>query len=773
MDAALTDRSTSTDVVSGADRPPAPPTPALSPARTDPAAATEAPGGPPPEPRRALASPDVPSAAPTSPLARHTTVALRRVVGHLPGGGEAREGQVTMAEQVADAIAGDRHLVVRAGTGTGKTLAYLVPALLSGKRVVVATATKALQDQLAHKDLPFLERHLDRPFTWAVLKGRSNYLCVQRLAEVDPQAVTIRSRASAPGLHVEGRVTGGETATSSGETALPGGTAATGAGDDAEVTGEAVPAVDAEARRARRGGAGQQLAIDGLADRADRHELRRIAAWAATTESGDRAELPDEPSEATWAAVSTTSRDCPGARRCPRGGDCFAEAARAGAASADLVVVNLHLYGLDLASDNAILPDHDVVVIDEAHVVEDTISATAGIEIGPGRFTHLGRLLRGILAEASDTIAGVTDAAGVLTGAIGGLRDQRLVAPLPSEVADALAAARTRVVNAQTALRGIPDDATDDASARAIRARQAATSLVDELDAVAEPNDAQVLWVTGPEHAPALRMAPIDVAGLLRARLWSQRSAVLTSATLAAGIGPHLGLPQRSDELVDVGSPFDYPANGLLYCAVRLPRPSDPRWPDAAIGELEALVEAAGGRTLALFTSYKAMHRAVDALRPKLTYPVLAQGDLPKPRLVDRFSAEPETCLFATMSYWQGIDVPGPSLSLVTIDRLPFPRPDDPLLQARRERAGDAAFGLIDVPRAATMLAQGVGRLIRTAGDRGAVAILDPRLASARYGPKVVATLPKMRRTRDRAEVERFLRDLRGADTAPPASAIA
>jgi ATP-dependent DNA helicase DinG len=180
------------------------------------------------------------------------------------------------------------------------------------------------------------------------------------------------------------------------------------------------------------------------------------------------------------------------------------------------------------------------------------------------------------------------------------------------------------------------------------------------------------------------------------------------------------------------------------------------------VDELDALVRAAGGRTLALFTSYRAMHRAVDALRPRLPHPVLAQGDLPKPRLVDRFASEPETCLFATMSYWQGIDVPGPSLSLVTIDRLPFPRPDDPLLQARRDRAGDQAFTTIDVPRAATLLAQGTGRLIRTATDRGAVAILDPRLATARYGPKIVAALPRMRRTRDRAEVERFLRQLRG-----------
>ncbi|MGH9235431.1 MAG: ATP-dependent DNA helicase [Acidimicrobiales bacterium] len=646
--------------------------------------------------------------------------ALARVVRALPGGGEARPGQAEMAGAIAESITAGRHLVVRAGTGTGKTLGYLVPAILSGRRVVVATATRALQDQLAAKDLPFLDRALERPFTWAVLKGRSNYVCVQRLAELSPA-----SAADAAG-------TGATTGTLVG-----------------------LPA------RAEHAGAPSQLALDGLAERADPAELATLAAWAATTETGDRADLDTEPSDAAWSAVSTTSRDCPGAQRCPRGDRCFTEAARARAAQADVVVVNLHLYGLDLASDGAILPEHDVTVIDEAHVVDDIISATTGVEVGPGRFTHLGRLLRGILAEAGDTISGVHDSAGVLTGALASHREQRLTVPLPDALTGALAALRRRVEQAQAALRNIPDSAADDVAARAIRARQAATALLDDLDAVSEPGDEHVLFVTGPEHAPALRLAPLDVAGLLRDRLWSRRPAVLTSATLAPGFGPHLGLPQRADELLDVGSPFDYPANGLIYCAARLPRPTDPRWSDAAIDELAALVEAAGGRTLALFTSYKAMHRAVETLRPRLPYPLLAQGDLPKAALVARFAREPETCLFATMSFWQGIDVPGESLSLVTIDRLPFPRPDDPLLQARREHAGPGAFVTIDVPRAATLLAQGAGRLIRTSTDRGVVAVLDPRLATARYGPKIVATLPKMRRTRDRAEAEQFLHDLR------------
>jgi ATP-dependent DNA helicase DinG len=634
--------------------------------------------------------------------------ALRHVVAALPSGGEAREGQAQMAEAVAASIDGRRHLVVRAGTGTGKTLGYLVPAILSGRRVVVATATRALQDQLATKDLPFLERHLDHPFDWAVLKGRSNYVCVQRLAEL------------APGFE----------------------------------------------------GGSAQLGLDGFAESVDPDELAALARWAATTATGDRADLGAEPSEAAWSAVSTGSRDCPGAHRCPRGDQCFAEAARARAAEADVVVVNLHLYGLDVASEGAVLPEHDVLVVDEAHVMDDIISATTGVEIGANRFTHLARMLRGVLAEAGAAITDVADAGSLLTQALVPHRDRRLTAPLPDDLGDALVTIRGRVERVQAALRAIPDDATGDLAARAVRARQAATSLLEDLDAVAVPGDSHVLFVAGSERSPALRLAPVDVAGLLRDRLWSQRPAVLTSATLAPGFGPALGLPQRPDELLDVGSPFDYRSHGLVYCAAHLPRPTDPRWPDAVIDEIARLVEAAGGRTLALFTSYRAMERAVEALRDRHPYPLLAQGDLPKPALIERFTREPETCLFATMSFWQGIDVPGPSLSLVCIDRLPFPRPDDPLLQARRDRAGAGAFLAIDVPRAATLLAQGAGRLIRTATDRGAVAVLDPRLATARYGPKIVATLPKMRRTTDRAEIERFLRELRSpGDRAQPTAA--
>ena len=620
---------------------------------------------------------------------------LERVVAQLPGGGEVRTGQAEMARRVAEAIGTDEHIIVRAGTGTGKTLGYLVPAILSGKRVVVATATKALQDQLATKDLPFLQKHLDRPFDWAVLKGRANYLCAQRLAEVGS------GRGVAP-----------------------------------------------------------QLALDGLAERADPKQLSAIVAWAATTTVGDRAELESEPSDTTWAAVSTTSRDCPGARRCPRGDSCFAERARSLAAEADVVVVNLHLYGIDLASGGAILPEHDLAIIDEAHVLDDVISATCGVEVGPGRFNHVARLLRGILAEAGTTVADVDSSGGLLADVLGEHRGVRLVPPLPDDVATTLTTLRERVARAQAALGSLPDGIPEDAAARALRARQAATTLMDDLDVLSRPTENQVVWVEGTERSPTLRLAPLDVAGLLRATLWERRPAVLTSATIPAAFGQQVGLPEESTTPLDVGSPFDYPNNAIIYCAAHLPKPTAPAWADAAVDELALLIEAAKGRTLALFTSFKAMSHAIEVLGERLTYPILAQGDLPKARLLERFSAEPETCLFATMSFWQGVDVPGSSLSLVTIDRLPFPRPDEPLLQARRERVGANAFVTIDVPRAATLLAQGVGRLIRTATDRGAVAIFDPRLASARYGPKIVAALPKMRRTKDRAEIIDFLKAL-------------
>jgi ATP-dependent DNA helicase DinG len=623
-------------------------------------------------------------------LAASTRKALDGITASLPAG-EHRDGQIDMAEAVARAVVDGRHLVVQAGTGTGKTFAYLVPVILSGRKVVVATATKALQDQLAGKDLPFLADQLDVPFSFAVLKGRSNYVCLQRIREL---------------------------------------------------------------------GAGDQLALD-VGPRPPAEEIAAISRWAESSATGDRTELEREPSHRAWAAVSVGPRECPGAGKCPKGDVCFAEKARRAAADADVVVVNTHLYGMHLATGGAVLPDHGLVVIDEAHQLEDTVAATAGVEMTAGRFTALARSL-GAIVDDESLVSGIDDLGRLWREALVEERGRRLRGRLDGEPARVLELARARLDPAMAALRQVPDDGPGDVGARKIRALQAATSLIEDLDAVREVRPDEVSWVEGTEEHPVLRVAPIDVGEILAESLWGAATGVLTSATLPAALPERVGLPDGGFERLDVGSPFDYQSQALLYCAAHLPDPRSATFDEAVHDELAALIDAAGGRTLGLFTSYRALKAAVEALRPRLDVEVLAQDDLPKPALVARFSEEPETCLFATMGFWQGVDVPGDTLTLVTIDRLPFPRPDDPLLQARRERARAEAFRLVDLPRATTLLAQGAGRLIRTATDRGVVAVLDPRLAtSTRYRWDVVNALPPMRRTRDRAEVEAFLRALR------------
>ena len=623
----------------------------------------------------------------TAPVSTAVAEALGLVVAALPSGGEARPGQVEMVEAVAGAIAGGRHAVVQAGTGTGKSLGYLVPAVLSGKRTVVATATKALQDQLVGRDLPFLAEHLGVPFTYAALKGRSNYLCLQRAKEA---------------------------------------------------LGEA-----------------SQQELEVSTDAVLQAEVLRLVGWGTTSDDGDRSGLDIEPSPRAWGMVSVSSDECPGAARCPMGEACFAERARATAADADVLVVNTHLYGTHLAAGRGVLPDHDVVVFDEAHQLEDIVSSTAGFEIGAGRFVAVARAARGVLADRSlpDEAEGV---AGQLVAALAAFDGKRVTA---GDVAEPVGVARTRLERLAAALRAI-DTSDADAQTRKARATRVLGALLDDLDRVLSPGEGDVVWVEGPTASPTLQVAPVDVAVTL-APLWEECTAVLTSATLPPGLRARVGLPaDRTDER-DVGSPFAFDEQALLYCAAHLPDPRAEGYAEAVADELVALIDAAGGRTLALFTSWRAMNAAVEAVAPRVSSPVLAQGQLPKPALVDAFASDEATSLFATMGFWQGIDVPGRTLSLVVVDRLPFPRPDDPLLQARRDKIGRGkSFGVVDLPRAATLLAQGAGRLIRTASDRGVVAVLDPRLATANYRWDIVRALPPMRRTRHRAEVEAFLREI-------------
>ena len=614
---------------------------------------------------------------------------------------EDRPGQRRMAELVATAVDSGRHLVVQAGTGTGKTLAYLVPAITSGKRVVVATATKALQDQLAVKDLPFLGKTMEEEFTWAVLKGRSNYVCLQRVNEV----------------------------------------LSTDAQDELD------------------------LDIEEVNPRL-RAEVQRLGAWVSSSPTGDLAEAPTTIAEATTRAITVSSDECPGRQRCPMGEPCFAERARQLAQWADVVVVNTYLYGLDVGSGGAILPDHDVVVFDEAHGLEDIMSDTVGVQIAPGRFVMLAGVVRRILDDPA-IIAGITDLADVVRNAIADFAGQRLRLPYPDAVQEALLTARTRLEQALGALNGI-EPPTDDAKQRRLRAQLLTTRTMEALDialgtatAAAVPErDRFVDFVSGTAAAPRLELAPLDVGPALAAGVWSQRTAILTSATISPRLAARVGIPPGSFDEADVGSPFDYAHHSLLYCPVALPDPRDERYRSAVHDELAALITAAGGRTLALFTSWKAMDAAAEAVRPRVDVPILTQRDLPKQALVRSFAADEATCLFATAGLFQGVDVPGRTLSLVAIDRLPFPRPDDPLLSARRELLGQRAFAEIDVPRAATMLAQAAGRLIRTATDRGVVAVLDRRLGTARYRWDIVNALPPMRRTRHRSEVAAFLAEL-------------
>jgi ATP-dependent DNA helicase DinG len=735
--------------------------------------------------------------APTPLPDRAIERALARATRDLPKH-EDRPQQRAMAFAVGAAIKQRRHLVVEAGTGTGKSLAYLVPALALGQRVVVSTATKALQDQLAHRDLPQLSRSLGVRFRYAVLKGRSNYLCRQRIEELSGATEQLLlsedeaiGRASAGSMGPLGREvrrlvawarSGADEKPPGDNSTLEKGTGEKGAGE----------------KGAGEKGAGEKGAGG-----------KKEGGF-----SGDRAELPWEPSESAWSQVSIGWRECPGAGECPSGADCFSEAARQRAARADVVVVNTHLYASSLAMNEAeLLPVHDLVVFDEAHELEDIASAAFGFEVSQVRLVALARLARPLLADSS-VAAAVEDGAALLGGVLRAHKDQPLQCPLEEDVAHVVSLLRERANLLLEGLRkssgnafessggagtaGQPSNGGHGGSgktggpggrklasatgqrgggashggaqgskpsggARKVRAQKAASLLVDELNEILELADGQVAWVEGPDQAPVLCVAPVDVGGALRQRLWQGEAAptaVLTSATIPPHLGDRLGLDAGSYDEQDVGSPFSYSEQALLYCPVHLPDPRAEGFEAATHEELVALIEAAQGRTLALFTSWRAMQAAAKVVRDRVSWTIFTQSDLPKVKLISLFRSDEHSCLFATMGFWQGVDVPGPSLSLVTIDRLPFPRPDDPLLRARRDALGARAFELIDLPRAATLLAQGAGRLIRSRDDRGVVAVFDRRLGKARYRWELVDSLPPMRRTRSRAEVETFLRSL-------------
>lgn len=631
---------------------------------------------------------------------------LAAAVEAVPGGA-ARPGQQEMTTAIEAAVTAREHLLVQAGTGTGKSLAYLAPALTVDGPVVVSTATLALQSQLVDHDLPRLadavEPLLGRRPTFAVLKGRHHYLCLARLDNATEEE---------PGDTLF-------------DAPRPGGTTWLG-----------------EAGRLGR-------------------QVQRLRDWAEKTDTGDRDELDPGVDEQAWRLVSMPARECVGAARCPFGAECFADASRARAREADVVVTNHSLLAVDMLAGRHIVPPHQLLIVDEAHELADRVSSAAQAELVPesiDRSTRQARpLLRPETAEAL-TAAGDALAVGLAEAPAG-----RLTTGLPSPLQEActLLDAATRA-----ALDAIGEVKSDDPDP--VR-KQQAKAVLDELSGTAqrllEEADHDVAWVERNDSTGrrALVVAPLSVAGTLATHLYEERTVVATSATLALGgrfdtVARALGLevPAATTEApvtsgpdwqsLDVGSPFDYARQGILYVAAHLPRPSASGLPDAAGAELLELVDALGGRTLGLFSSRRAAQQAAELFRERTDLPVLLQGEQALPLLVRRFREEQASCLFGVMSLWQGVDVPGDACQLVVVDRLPFPRPDEPLAAARAaavDADGGSGFAAVSVPIAAVRLAQGVGRLIRATGDRGVVAVLDSRLETARgYGPFLRRSLP-------------------------------
>lgn len=661
-------------------------------------------------------------------------------------GGKERVGQLTMAAAVDHAIDAKEHLAVQAGTGTGKSLAYLVPSLRhavrTGRTVVVSTATIALQRQLVDRDLPRLAEALSKPLgraaKFAILKGRNNYLCLNKINSAIPDEP-----------------------------------------QEAEL-------FDA-------------FAISRLG-----REVQRLNEWASDTETGDRDELAPGVTDRAWRQVSVSSRECLGKSRCPFGQDCFAERARAESAQADVVVTNHALLAIDAISGIQVLPEHDVVVIDEAHELVDRVTGVATAELAASAISAAARRCAKLIDQQE--VDRLEEAAEAWHTVLDELPAARWDA-LPDGIAPVLALVRDAAWNARTALAP-QGGTTAQGDPESAAARTQALAAIDEvhdsavraLTAFDEPDPAKrhdVIWLAADEirgvTRRTLRMAPLSVGGLLRSRLFGTATVVLTSATLQIGgsfdgLAITWGLPaqsaNRSDTAtangaeapsdadtvrwssLDVGSPFDHAKSGILYVAKHLPAPGRDGLAPAYLDEIERLITAAGGRTLGLFSSMRAARAATEALRERLDTPVLCQGDDATGALVRKFADDPKTSLFGTLSLWQGVDVPGPSLSLVILDRIPFPRPDDPLLTARQravESRGGNGFMTVAANHAALLLAQGTGRLLRSVDDRGVVAILDSRLATARYGGYLRASLPPYWETSDPEVVTKALRRLTAA----------
>lgn len=661
-------------------------------------------------------------AKPASQAQTQVSEWLANVVDEL--GGQTRPGQQQMAHEVSHALESGTHLLVQAGTGTGKSLAYLVPAvdyaLESDSPVVIATATLALQGQIINRDLPrllkTLEPSLPRTVDVALLKGRANYVCKHKLngAASEPEDDSLLASTDATG---------------------------------------------------------QPLSQLG-------EEVMRLRSWAEDTDTGDRDDLKPGVTDEAWRQVSVTARECIGASKCPFADECFSELAREAAGEADIVVTNHAMLAIAAFEDLNLMPETNAIVIDEAHELTDRVTSAVTSQLSGPMIRTVAKQAR---QEASVVASDLTDAAAGLEAAFAPAPTGWFAQGLNEHQLTALEMVRDETRQLMSDLKESGSKDTEESDRQLIKNRLNEILETSELliAAGSQPKGDTVVWATRPSHfepgqgwievdphaAPLLYAAPLSIAGKFRDKLLNESTTILTSATLAIGgkfdaITGDLGFTiggATQYKTLDVGSPFDYPRQGILYVAEDLPKPGP--HPSVKTHErLEQLLSASKGGALCLFSSRSAAKAAAEEMRLRFgdKLNILVQGESTLSGLIDEFTDDSRACLFGTLTLWQGVDVPGDALRLVTIDRIPFPRPDDPLSSARSRyisQRGGNGFMAVSANHAAVRLAQGAGRLIRSTTDRGVVAILDSRLATAGYGGFLKASMPEFWSTRSTEQV--------------------
>ncbi|EFL94391.1 ATP-dependent DNA helicase [Mobiluncus curtisii] len=672
---------------------------------------------------------------PSSELQKALTAAVSLL------GGSERPGQAAMAAAVERTLHSGGKLAVQAGTGTGKSLGYLLPALLyclhEDARVVISTATLALQSQIITKDAPLAVEAVQNVTGSAlrveVLKGWQNYVCLHKLngGYEGSEDDLFSTMEDSPFSGIAG----------SGET-----TAGPGARTTRQMQGFAA-------------------------------ETKRLYEWARETTTGDRDEAPRGITARAWRQVSLSSLECVG-EKCPFRSECFQVSARDKAAQAQIVVTNHAMIGLEAAGKQNPLPPCEAIIIDEAHELSERVRSQASTEFSANMLASCAKAAASLGVSGSEELAQQAIMLGV---ALQNLEDSRFT-EMPAAVAECRMLALSPLKTALTELSakaGADTESTGGQRADAAKiavAKAALTSLLDTLETMTPEsvaNGETILWLTrgrDGDQEPRLYTAPLDVAGKLANRLWNEHAIIATSATLKLGgtfaplmhkMGLQLDTPKP--ETLDVGSPFRHDRQGILYLARDLPAPTRGEHPDVFWNRLVDLVEASGGGALGLFSSRKMAERAGEVLRERTDLPIMVQGEDSMAALVKDMREDASACLMGTLSLWQGVDLPGNTCRLVLIDRIPFPVPSDPVIEARCDavkRAGGSDFMEVSLTHAALLLAQGTGRLLRSATDRGVVAVLDSRLATARYGGFLRASLPPLWPTEDAQVVLDALRRL-------------